>query len=1243
VYYAERPDNGAKIMATENLNKAGEIFQNAIEIENPEERASYIENACKNDTKLRAKVDTLLKAHEQAGDYLEAPAIGTDVTLNSPVQIEGPGMKIGRYELLSLIDEGGIGLVYLAEQNEPVKRRVALKIIKPGMDSRQVVVRFEAERQALAPLDHPNIAHVFDAGTTETGRPYFVMEYIKGLSITAFCDQNKLNIEQRLRLFEQVCEAIHHAHQKGITHRDIKPSNILVSVHGDKAVPKIIGFGIAKAIRYPLTDKTLVTFQGQLLGTPAYMSPEQVDLEVQEIDTCSDIYSLGVVLYELLAGVLPFEREWLAHLSFSEVQRTIREQEPASPSIRLSNLGQEARIIAARRGTQVIALARRLHRELEWIPLKAMRKDRCRRYKSASELADDVRNYLNGNPLIAGPETAIYRVKKFVRRHVGFVATVTLTVGVIIIALVVNTSMYFRAKRTCVQAEQAEKVAQDQRSMADEQRQLAEQKAEEYRRSLYCNSIALADASCRDGNTDRIRRLLDSCPTDLRGWEWDHLNYISDQSIRTIQDVNLASSNWLCSFVLSPDGSHFACPVNNDIKIWNTATGTERITLRGHKRYVIAIAYSPDGKRIASGGQDKTIKIWNVITGNELMTLRGHKSKVTSVSFSPDGKKIVSGSGDGTVKLWDAKNATELFTMRGHQDRISSVAFSPDGKWIASSGGLDTMIKIWNASTGSGVTTLVGDKKWVYPVVFSPDSSCVAFGGLDKVVRIWDLTRQSEKAVMKGHTGIIEALVFTPDGKRIVSSSSDGTIKIWDTAIGNPIMTLKGHTGSVVSVRLSPTTEEIYSAGSEGTIKVWDLSIDREQLAFEEHIPLSRLVFSPDNMRIAAAVQRGGIMLWDISSGAEVMNLKTQWKDRPSIAFSPDGRQIACGNCGRNGDKIEIWSVASGVKTMTLWGHAGSVYCVTFSPDGKFIASLSDNSELRMWDARSGVGLLKVLWQGNSFPDLPDRRVISMAFSRDGKWIIAPAYDDTVRIWDSSTGEQVMILRGHKSFVKAIAVSPDGRRIASCSFDKTVRVWDIGTGTELLTLEGHRDVIQDVSFSPDGKRIVSCGNDGAVKIWDAYNGAEVMHRERPAELRSVGFSADGKILAACGSDSIILWESNPPASGYMLRKAGTTARKLVDELYVKHGSYHSVIAKLLVNRLPDELVLNLALQIANSRKWEDADKLTRETWKAVNSDDKSTEEYRAASERASKANSLKPNNPVILNTLGEDQYRVGSY
>ena len=353
--------------------------------------------------------------------------------------MEKPGGEIGRYKLLSILGEGGMGIVYLAEQKEPIKRQVALKIIKPGMDTKRVIARFEAERQALALLDHPNIAHVYDAGTTGAGRPYFVMEYVKGLPITEFCDQHKLTIEARLGLFVQVCQAVQHAHQKAIIHRDIKPSNILVSTQDDKAVPKIIDFGVAKALSQPLTERTLATEETQLLGTPEYMSPEQADMANEDIDTRSDIYSLGVLLYVLLTGVLPFDPESLRKGGIDHIRHIIRDTDPKTPSTRLSNLGEEANKAANNRRTEVIALTKRLHNELELIPLKAMRKDRTGRYRSASELADDIENYLNGAPLIAGPPGTLYRLKKSARRHKALVTGTLAVLLVSLIGMVVST------------------------------------------------------------------------------------------------------------------------------------------------------------------------------------------------------------------------------------------------------------------------------------------------------------------------------------------------------------------------------------------------------------------------------------------------------------------------------------------------------------------------------------------------------------------------------------------------------------------------------------------------------------------------------------------------------------------------------------------------------------------------------------------------------------------------------------
>ena len=1183
----------------EKPNDIEAIYNAALKKRSEAERSAYLDAVCGDDAVLRARVESLVKSHEEAGDFLEVPAVGPDVTVEESPSIEGPGTKIGRYELLELIGEGGMGLVYLAEQQEPLRRRVALKIVKLGMDTKQVIARFEAERQALALLDHTNIAHVFDAGTTKAGRPYFVMEYVEGVSITKYCDEQKLNIEERLELFKQVCEGVQHAHQKGIIHRDIKPSNILVSNHGDKAVPKIIDFGIAKAITQPLTEETFFTHEGQLLGTPEYMSPEQVDLATQDIDTRSDIYSLGVLLYVLLAGVLPFDRESLEHAGFAEIQRTIREDEPPLPSTRLTNLGKEAKVIAENRRTQIITLTRRLHRELEWIPMKAMRKDRTRRYRSASELADDIQNYLTGTPLIAGPESTIYRARKFVRKHAGSVATAALVAVIIVLGLVASTALSFRAENARkqeatarTQAEQAEKVAdkqrelaekqrelaEEQRKLAEEQRKIAEEQAEELRRALYVNSIQLASVDAKyygGGTLYRARDLLRSCPEDLRGWEWDRLNHILDESVRTLRGDSIVPM----SLALSPNGRDLAYGTyDRTVKICSTATGAEKITLRGHKGYVYAVAFRPDGKQIVSGSTDNMIKLWDARTGAELATLTGHQGSVFSVSFDSNGHRIVSGSSDGTIRMWDAKNGTELFTMSGHQGTVGCVAFSPDGKLVVSSGGWDKTIKIWDAASGAEVVNLAGDSKWVWPVVLSPDSRYIAFGGMDKAVKIWDVASGVEKSVMKGHIAAINSIGFTPEGKRVISASADGTIKVWDTATGNEITTLRGHANGVGSIKLSPAGKEIYSAGYDKMIKVWNPAIDRKLLMLTEYFPHSRMIFSPDSKRIAAAVSRRVIVLWDVSSGAEVMSLKGDRDGIRSIAFSPDGRQIAS---GYGDNTIEIWDIASGVKTMTLTGHNAPVFSLAFSPDGRRMVSGSDK-EIKVWDATSGGEL--VSFSGH------DSRITALACSPDGKHIASCDFGGTIKVWEAGTGTESMVLKGGESAITSIAFSPDGKRIVSCGHYSAVKIWDAANGNELMRLDEHTGTITSAAFSPDGKRIVSYGNEPAVKIWDANNGRELMHFYWPGKIYSAAFSPDGRTVGACSQYGIVLWESGTPAAGYGPRQNAKDARKVVDKLYEKHGLYSEVIDKMKTDETIDESVRKLALQIANARLWEDKEK-----------------------------------------------------
>ena len=367
---------------------------------------------------------------------------------------EKPGGRIDRYKLLRVVGEGGMGIVYLAEQEEPVRRQVAVKVIKPGMDSRRAIARFEAEQQALALIEHPHVARVYDAGLTLSGRPYFVMEYVKGIPITEHCDQHRLTIEGRLSVFLHVCEAIQHAHQKGILHRDLKPSNILVTIEDNEAVPKVIDFGVARAVSWPLTERTPYTEQGQLIGTPEYMSPEQADRSNQDIDTRTDIYSLGVVLYELLAGVPPFDPQTLQAAGMDHMRKVICEEEPKTPSTRLSKTSvDESTESARRRRTSVRALQRRLHGDLDWITLKALEKDRTRRYGSAGEFAADIQRHLNHEAVLTGPPSTVYRIKKFVRRNRALVTGIAAVLVVLIAGVVVSTLFAIGQARARVEAQ----------------------------------------------------------------------------------------------------------------------------------------------------------------------------------------------------------------------------------------------------------------------------------------------------------------------------------------------------------------------------------------------------------------------------------------------------------------------------------------------------------------------------------------------------------------------------------------------------------------------------------------------------------------------------------------------------------------------------------------------------------------------------------------------------------------------
>jgi serine/threonine protein kinase len=552
------------------------IFEAARRLEAPEAREAYLQQICAEDAAIGQRVRALLRALEQNASFLEAPAPVLAHTVDEPFR-ERPGAVIGPYKLLEQIGEGGFGVVFMAEQTDPVRRKVALKVLKPGMDTRQVVARFEAERQALAIMDHPNIAKVFDGGATASGRSYFVMELVKGTPITEFCDQSRLSVRERLELFVCVCHAVQHAHQKGIIHRDLKPSNVLVTVHDITPVVKVIDFGVAKALGQELTDKTLFTGFAQIIGTPLYMSPEQAGESGLDVDTRSDIYSVGVLLYELLTGTTPFEKERFKEASYDEIRRIIREEEPPRPSTRVSHTwriegtAQSAENKTSnRRGASRSTLRALRFQELDWIAMKALEKDRSRRYETASAFAADVQRYLNDEAVQACPPSRWYRLRKLARRHKAALYTATAMAAAVLIAIASLISAVTVLAESNIEVkeeqEQTKKALKGEKEANDNLRQAVARE----QRSLAFHRIALAARELEAGNVGRAEELLTECPEKLRGWEWHYLKRLPHDKPRVLYP---GKARPLWGLAYSADGRYLAIGIRVTSSCWNRPPG----------------------------------------------------------------------------------------------------------------------------------------------------------------------------------------------------------------------------------------------------------------------------------------------------------------------------------------------------------------------------------------------------------------------------------------------------------------------------------------------------------------------------------------------------------------------------------------------------------------------------------------------------------------------------------------------